>query len=440
MKNVLIMGAAGKDFHIFNTLYRDNPEINIVAFTATQIPDIYGRKYPAQLAGKQYPEGIKIYAEEQLAELIKDLKVEEVIFAYSDVSYKDWIEPRKKIVEDAGAKFSYPDHFKTFVKSTKPVIAVTAVRTGSGKSQTTRKIAMILRDKGFKIAAIRHPMPYGDLVKQKVQRFGELEDLKKHNCTIEEIEEYEPHIISGSVVFAGVDYEAILREAEKEADVILWDGGNNDTPFYMSDLWFVVADPLRPGHELLYYPGDVNFKNADVIIINKMDSAKPEDVETVINNAKKYNPNAKIIKADSKVIVENPDAITGKRVLVVEDGPTCTHGNMKTGAGTVAAERFGAAEIVDPRPFLKGLLAETFKKYPEIGKLLPAMGYSDQQIKDLEDTINESDADVIVIGTPIDLGRIIKINKPSVRVKYDLDEKGKPDLEEILTEFIKTKL
>ena len=436
-KKLLIMGAAGKDFHVFNTIYRDNADFEIVAFTATQIPDIDDRKYPAELAGKLYPDGIAIYPEEQLAELIKKFEVEEVIFAYSDVNYETWIGPRRKIVEDAGAKFSYPDHFKTFVKSTKPVIAVTAVRTGSGKSQTTRKIATMLREMGYKVSAARHPMPYGDLAAQKVQRFGELADLVKHKCTIEEIEEYEPHIASGGVIYAGVDYEAILREAEKEGDIVLWDGGNNDTPFFAADLWMVVADPLRPGDELTYFPSDVNFKNAHVIIINKMDSATPEGIKIIEDNAKKYNPNAIIVYADSKVTIDDPEALKGKRVLVVEDGPTCTHGMMKTGAGTVAAERFGAAEIVDPRPFLKGKLADTFVKYPNVGKLLPAMGYSDQQIKDLEDTINASDVDMVVIGTPIDLGRIIKINKPSVRVQYDLDEKGKPDMESILADFLK---
>ncbi len=439
-KNVLIMGAAGKDFHVFNTLYRGNKDYNVVAFTATQIPNIDGRKYPAELAGDLYPNGIDIYPEEQLAELIKEKKVEEVVFAYSDVSYKDWINPRKKIVEDAGAKFIFPNHFETFIKSTKPVIAVTAVRTGSGKSQTSRKIAKILRAKGYRVVAVRHPMPYGDLVKQKVQRFATFEDLKKNNCTIEEIEEYEPHIAAGGVVFAGVDYEAILREAEKEADIILWDGGNNDTPFYAPDLWFVVADPLRAGDELLYYPGDVNFLNANVIIINKMDSASPEGIRTILNNAQTHNHKAKIVRANSAIFVEKPELIKDKRVLVVEDGPTCTHGNMKTGAGTIAAERFEAKEIVDPRPFLKGLLVDTFKKYTDIGKLLPAMGYGEKQIKDLEDTINASDVDSVVIGTPINLGRIIKINKPHVRVRYELDEIGKPNLASLLDEFIKEKL
>ncbi len=421
-KKLLIMGAAGKDFHVFNTTYRDDPEIEVMAFTATQIPYIENRVYPADLAGKLYPDGIPIRPEEELTEIIRDKKVDEVIFAYSDVSF-DYVAQREKIVRDAGADFKTFDVEPTLVPSKKPVIAVCAVRTGCGKSQTTRYIMRILNELGKKGVAIRHPMPYGNLSEQAVQRFATIEDLKKHKCTIEEIEEYEPHIKSGFVVYAGVDYGAILEQAEKEADVILWDGGNNDTPFYKPDLFVTLADPLRPGHETSYFPGDVNFRMADAVVINKMDQAKDEDVDTVLENLRKVNPDAVVVKADSPITVADPDAIKGKRVLVVEDGPTLTHGGMKIGAGTVAAQTHGAAELVDPRPWVVGTIADTFEKYSDIGTLLPAMGYGDQQCADLEETIRRCECDLVVIGTPIDLARVIKIDKPSVRVTYELAER-----------------
>ncbi len=420
-KKILIMGAAGKDFHVFNTCLRDREEFEVVAFTATQIPNIEDRLYPPSLAGKLYPEGIPIRPEEDLVSLIKEKDVEEVIFAYSDVSY-DYVAAKEKIVKDAGAAFKTFDVDPTMIPSKRPVIAICAVRTGCGKSQTTRYVMRILKELGKTCVAIRHPMPYGDLAKQAVQRFGELGDLEKHECTIEEIEEYEPHIRSGSVVYAGVDYGAILADAEKEADVVLWDGGNNDTSFYKADLYLTLADPLRPGHELTHFPGDENFKRAHAIIINKMDSAEAAGVETILENKKKLNPDAVTVKCNSPVTVTDPDMIKGKRVLVVEDGPTLTHGGMKIGAGTVAAKQHGAAEIVDPRPYVVGEMAETFEIYPEIGVVLPAMGYSDQQCADLEETIRRCECDAVVIGTPIDLGRIIKIDKPSTRVTYELEE------------------
>jgi predicted GTPase len=427
------MGAAGRDFHNFNCIYRDNNDYNVVAFTATQIPNIEGRVYPAELAGKNYPDGIKIYEESKLTELIKELKVDEVVFSYSDVPF-NYVMTKASIVNAAGAEFTLLGVEKTMIKSSKPVVAVLAVRTGSGKSQTSRKIVKILRDAGKKVVAVRHPMPYGNLVKQKVQRYGTYEDLKKHNCTIEEIEEYEPHIARGGVIYSGVDYEAILREAEKEADIILWDGGNNDTSFYKADLTFTVTDPHRPGHEMTYYPGNTSLRMADVAIINKIDSADPENILTVKKNIESVNPNAKIIEAESTVIAEKPELIKGKRVLIVEDGPTLTHGEMKYGAGTIAAQRLGASEIVDPRPYTVDSITATFKKYPNIGVLLPAMGYGEKQMKDLEETINKTDCDSVVIGTPIDLGRLLKINKPSTRVKYDLNEKGNVTLETVLKE------
>lgn len=431
---VLIMGAAGKDFHVFNTCYRDNEDYEVTAFTATQIPNIEDRTYPAVLAGRLYPKGIPIKAEEDLEQIIKEEKVDEVIFAYSDVSL-DYVNERRMKAVAAGAKFDTFDTAKTMIPSNKPVIAICAVRTGCGKSQTTRYIMRILRKLGKKVVAIRHPMPYGDLAAQAVQRFAEIEDLVKHNCTIEEIEEYEPHIKNGGVVYAGVDYGAILAEAEKEADVILWDGGNNDTPFYKADLHVVVADPLRAGHEMTYFPGNINFALGDVIVINKMDQAEEDDVNKILENLKKMNPEAKVVKANSPLFVADSDAIRGKRVLVVEDGPTLTHGGMKIGAGVVAAKQYGAKELVDPRPYLKGTLKETFETYPDIGTLLPAMGYGAQQCKDLEDTINGCDCDLVVIGTPIDLGRIVKIKKPVVRVVYELEER-EPKLEEMIKKAI----
>ncbi|MDI9493077.1 MAG: cyclic 2,3-diphosphoglycerate synthase [Bacillota bacterium] len=438
-KNVIIIGAAGRDFHNFNTYYRDNELYNVVAFTAAQIPDIDDRKYPAELAGKLYPEGIPIYSQDKLPELIRDFDVDECIFAYSDVSYET-VMGVSAIVNAAGADFTLLGPKNTSLKSTKPVISVCAVRTGSGKSQTSRKIIEILMKNGLKVVAVRHPMPYGDLVAQKVQRFATLEDLKTHRCTIEEMEEYEPHVVRGNIIYAGVDYEEILRAAENDpagCDVILWDGGNNDFSFYEADLAVTIVDPLRPGHELGYYPGEVSLRMADVAVINKIDSANPEAVAAVEKNIKKVNPSAKIIKAESSITVDKPEIIKGKRVLVVEDGPTLTHGEMKIGAGTVAAKMFGAAGFVDPRPYTVGKLKDTFATYPEIGVLLPAMGYGEQQLKDLETTINNTDCDAVIIGTPIDLSRVININKPYTRVHYELSEIGTPNLDQILEDFMK---
>ncbi|HEX2983271.1 MAG TPA: cyclic 2,3-diphosphoglycerate synthase [Ignavibacteriales bacterium] len=432
-KNVLIMGAAGRDFHNFNVYYRDNEDYNVVAFTATQIPNIDGRMYPAELAGKLYPKGIKIYDEKELESLIKSLNVHEVVFSYSDVPF-NYVMTKASIVNAAGCSFKLLGAEETMIKSKKPVVAVLAVRTGSGKSQTSRKIVNLLRAAGKKVVAIRHPMPYGDLVKQKVQRFGSLEDLKKHNCTIEEIEEYEPHVAIGGVIYAGVDYAAILAEAEKEADVILWDGGNNDTSFYKADITFTVVDPHRPGHELSYYPGNTSLRMADVAIINKIDSADPASILTVRNNIRAVNPKAKIIDGASPIFVDKPELIAGKKVLVVEDGPTLTHGEMVYGAGTIAAMNYGASKIVDPRPYTVKSITATYEKYPKIGVLLPAMGYGDAQMKDLEDTINKTECDSVVIGTPIDLGRILKINKPSTRVMYELQEIGGVTVEGVLRE------
>ena len=438
--NVIIIGAAGRDFHNFNTWFRKDGDYRVKAFTAAQIPDIEGRKYPAELAGDMYPDGIPIYGEEELPRLIREMDINDCVFSYSDVPYSK-VMAMSAIVNAAGANFMLLGWKETMIKSTKPVIAVGAVRTGCGKSQTSRRIIEILMAKGLKVVAVRHPMPYGNLVAQKVQRFAKLNDLEKHNCTIEEMEEYEPHVVRGNVIYAGVDYEAILREAEQDpdgCDVILWDGGNNDFPFYKPDLMVTVVDPHRPGHELGYYPGEVTLRMADVVVINKMDSADGEGIEIVRGNIEKVNPGATVIDGASPISVENPDVIRGKRVLVVEDGPTLTHGEMKIGAGVVAARKFGAAELVDPRPFTVGKLSETFEIYPEIGKLLPAMGYGEDQLKDLETTINNTDCDAVVIGTPIDLNRIISIKKPSTRVTYDLQEIGHPNFEDVLEEFIKT--
>ena len=432
---VLIMGAAGRDFHNFNTFYRDNEKYEVVAFTATQIPNIDERKYPAELAGELYPQGINIYPENDLVDLIDKYKVDEVVFAYSDVPY-DYVMNKSALVNAAGVDFKLLGPGKTMLKSTKPLVSVCAVRTGCGKSQTTRKVSKLLRERGKKVVAIRHPMPYGNLVAQKVQRFATLEDLDKHDCTIEEREEYEPHIVSGTVIYAGVDYEAILREAEKEADVILWDGGNNDLPFYKPDLHIVVVDPHRPGDELFYYPGEANLRMADAIIINKIDSADSDDILQVRENINQVNPGAMVIDAASPIFVDQFDLIKGKRVMVVEDGPTLTHGEMTFGAGVVAAEKYGASELVDPRPFTVGSITETFEKYPEKGTLLPAMGYGNGQMKDLEKTINKSDADLIIIGTPIDLRKIITINKPALRVYYELQEIGRPTLSDALQKIL----
>lgn len=438
-KNIIIIGAAGRDFHNFNTYFRDNERYKVVAFTAAQIPDIDGRKYPKDLAGKLYPEGIPIYPEGELLRLIEELNVDECVFAYSDISYNG-VMGLSAIVNAGGADFRLLGPKSTMLKSDKPVISICSIRTGCGKSQSSRKVIEILMERGLKVVAIRHPMPYGDLSAQKVQRFATIEDLKKHKCTIEEMEEYEPHIERGNIIYAGVDYEAILRAAENDpdgCDVIIWDGGNNDFSFYQPDLAITVLDPHRPGHELSYYPGEVNLRTGDVAVINKVDSATMDSILQVEENIKRTNPHAIIVKAESKITVEDPELIRGKRVLVVEDGPTLTHGGMKVGAGTVAAERFAAKEIIDPRPFIVGKLIETFDIYKDIGNLLPAMGYGDQQLKDLEETINNTDCDAVIIGTPIDLSRVININKPHTRVHYELEEVGQPNLETILEDFVK---
>lgn len=432
---VLIMGAAGRDFHNFNTVFRSNRKYEVVAFTATQIPNIDGRKYPARLSGELYPKGIPIYSEDDLPRLINELKIDEVVFSYSDVSFQ-YVMDKASLVMAHGANFKLLGTQGTMLKSKVPVIAVVAARTGSGKSQTSRKVCSYLRSVGKRVVAIRHPMPYGNLVKQKVQRYASLEDLAKHKCTVEEMEEYEPHIVEGTIIYAGVDYEAILREAEKEADVIVWDGGNNDTSFYKPDLTITVVDPHRPGHEITYYPGETNVRLADVVIVNKVDSAHTENIERVIQNVRAINPNALIIQAASPISVEDSEVIRGKRVLVVEDGPTLTHGEMTFGAGVLAAKMFGAKEIVDPRPYTVKSIAETYAKYPSIGTLLPAIGYGEQQLKDLETTINHVPCDAVVIGTPIDLRRIINIKKPSVRVQYSLEEVTKPDLQDVLDKFL----
>jgi predicted GTPase len=438
-KNVIIIGAAGRDFHNFNTYFRDNESYNVIAFTAAQIPDIAGRKYPKELAGKLYPKGIPIYVEANLPDLIKKFKVDDCVFSYSDVPYQR-VMGVSAIVNAAGANFILLGPKDTMVKSTKPVIAVGAIRTGCGKSQTSRRVIEILMAKGLKVVAIRHPMPYGDLNAQKVQRFAVVKDLEKHKCTVEEMEEYEPHVVRGNVIYAGVDYEAILRKAEKDpagCDVILWDGGNNDFPFYKPDLMITVTDPHRAGHELRYYPGEVTLRIADVVVINKMDSASPESIQIVRESIEKVNPGAIVIDGASPIKVDDPSLIKGKKVLVVEDGPTLTHGEMKLGAGVVAARKFGASELVDPRPYTVGKLSETFRLYPNIGTLLPAMGYGDQQLHDLEKTINNTKCDSVIIATPIDLNRIIKIKKPNTRVYYDLQEIGDPNLTQVLDEFVK---
>jgi len=433
-EKIVIIGAAGRDFHNFNCVFRDDDKYEVVAFTAAQIPDIDGRRYPAALAGRLYPQGIPIHAEDELPDLIAEHGVECCVFSYSDVAHED-VMHKAALVNACGADFKLLGERLTQLESSKPVIAICAVRTGCGKSQTTRRIAEILEAAGKKVVSVRHPMPYGDLEKQAVQRFATVEDLKKHDCTIEEMEEYEPHVARGSVIYAGVDYEKILRAAEKEADVILWDGGNNDTPFYKPDLLVVVADPHRPGHELTYYPGETNVRLADVVVINKVVEAEFENIETVRQNVRSINPDCVIIEAASPLTIDHPELIRDQRVLVVEDGPTLTHGGMTYGAGVIAAMRAGAADLVDPRPWVKGKLAETFAIYPEIGALLPAMGYGAEQVRDLEATINAVECDAVVIGTPIDLNRIVKIRKPTVRVGYDLQEIGKPDLADVLRKF-----
>ena len=433
-RKVIIIGAAGRDFHNFNTRFRNDEATEVIAFTAAQIPDIDGRNYPRELAGLLYPQGIPIYAESELPRLIREFSVDECVFSYSDLSYGR-VMSTSALVNAAGASFTLLGPKDTQIQSSQPVIAVCAVRTGSGKSQTSRKIVQMLMARGLKVVAIRHPMPYGDLVRQKVQRFATVEDLAFHKCTIEEMEEYEPHVIRGNVIYSGVDYEAILRQAEKEADVILWDGGNNDFPFYVPDLMVTVADPLRAGDEVSYYPGEASLRMADVIIINKIDSANPEAIQTVRENITRVNPGALVIDAASPISVDKPELIKGKRVLCIEDGPTLTHGMMKIGAGIVAARKFQAAEIVDPRPYVVGKLAETFRLYPNIGTLLPAMGYGKEQIADLEQTIRNTDCDTVIIATPIDLTRVVKIRQPTVKVGYDLQEIGKPDLVDVVDKF-----
>lgn len=426
-QKILIMGAAGRDFHNFNVLYRDNADYEVVAFTATQIPDIEGRVYPAVLAGKLYPEGIPIYAEEELPELIKRFGVDQVVLAYSDLPY-DYVMSKAALVNACGASFTMLGAQQTMLKSTKPIVSVCAVRTGVGKSQTTRKVCDTLKAQGLRVVAVRHPMPYGDLAKQAVQRFATYQDLDLHKTTIEEREEYEPHIDRGIIVYAGVDYEAILREAEKEADVIIWDGGNNDTSFYKPDLYITLVDPHRPGDELAYYPSEVNVLLADVVIINKIDSASPEGIATVRNNVMRVNPKAMIIEAASPVTVEDPEVIRGKRVLVIEDGPTLTHGGMAFGAGVVAARKLGV-EFVDPRPYAVESIAKTFAKFPHLAEVLPAMGYGDKQIRDLEETIKRVPCDAVLVATPIDLRRVLELDKPSTRSRYELQEIGQPTLE-----------
>ena len=434
-ENVIIMGAAGRDFHNFNVYFRDNERYNVICFTATQIPDIDGRQYPPELAGKLYPNGIPIVSDEKLAGLIEEHKVDLVAFSYSDVPHLE-VMHKASIVTAAGADFIIIGAPYTMIQSKKKVVSVCAVRTGCGKSQTSREVVRILSDLGKKVVSVRHPMPYGDLTKQVVQRFSKYEDFERHNCTIEEREEYEPVIRMGGVIYAGIDYGKILEEAEKEADVVVWDGGNNDTPFYKPDIHIVIFDPHRAGHETTYHPGETNMLMADIAIINKVDSADPQNVEKVRQTIEAHNPKAHIILADSEVIAQAPDQIKDKRVLVVEDGPTLTHGEMDYGAGVIAARRNGAAELVDPRPFLVGSIKDTFKKYPNIGPLLPAMGYSPKQIKDLEETINRTECDLVLSATPIDLTHLITINKPVQRIRYEYKNNSQPTLEELIKKHL----
>ncbi|MFV1970900.1 MAG: cyclic 2,3-diphosphoglycerate synthase [Acidimicrobiia bacterium] len=438
-RNVVIIGAAGRDFHNFNTRYRDDESVNVVAFTAAQIPGIEDRRYPGELAGPLYPEGIPIVAEDDLSSLIADRDIDECAFSYSDIPYHH-VMAVSAIVQTAGASFTLLGPNDTQIKSTKPVISVCAVRTGSGKSQTARKVVELLMARGLKVVAIRHPMPYGNIGAQKVQRFANIADFERHQCTIEEMEEYEPHVVRGNVIYAGADYEAIVRAAENDpdgCDVIVWDGGNNDFSFYVPDLQITVVDPHRPGHELSYYPGEVNLRMADVVVINKIDSADLADIEEVRANIAAVNPDAVVVDAASTLTIDDPSIVRGKRVLAVEDGPTLTHGGMKIGAGIVAARKYGAVEFVDPRPWLVGKLKDTFEAYPDIGALLPAMGYGSEQLADLEKTIDAVDCDSVVIGTPIDLSRVINITKPHTRVHYDLQEIGRPDLDTVLEGFVK---
>jgi len=438
--NVLIIGAAGRDFHNFNTYFRGKEKYNVVAFTGSQqIPGITGKKYPPELAGDLYPQGIPVYAEEELPRLIKELNVDFCVFSYSDVSYQH-VMGVGAIVNAAGSNYMMLGPRDTMLKSKKPIVAVCAVRTGAGKSQTSRRVIELLMERGLKVVAVRHPMPYGDLIAQKVQRFAELEDMERHECTIEEREEYEPHVVRGNVIYAGVDYQAILTAAEEDpkgCDVIVWDGGNNDFSFFKPDLMITVADPHRPGHEVSYYPGEICLRTADVVVINKIDSANLANVQKVRESIAKVNPDATVVEANSPIRVDNPEVIKGKRVLIIEDGPTLTHGGMKYGAGTVAAQQYGAIELVDSRSYTVGSITEVFKRYPDIGVLLPAMGYDQQQLKDLEETINKVDCDGVVVGTPINLSNIIDIKKPNTRVYYELQEIGTPNLSEILSEFVK---
>ena len=430
-QRVLIMGAAGRDFHNFNVYFRNNADDEVVAFTATQIPNIDGRRYPAELAGKLYPQGIPIFPESDLVSLIRDLQVTQVVFAYSDVSH-EYVMHKASMVLAAGADFRLMGGDTTMLKSSKPVVSICAVRTGAGKSQTTRRVVQGLRNLGYKVVSVRHPMPYGDLVKQAVQRYANYADLDKYECTIEEREEYEPHIDLGAVIYAGVDYEKILRQAEQEADIIVWDGGNNDLPFFKPNLHIVVDDPHRPGHDLTYHPGEANLQSAHVVVINKIDTANRDDIAIVRRNIHVANPHAIVVEAASPIFVNDPGEIAGKRVLVIEDGPTLTHGEMKYGAGVVAAQRFGAAHIVDPRPYAVGTIAATYEKYPNTGAVLPAMGYGEQQIADLQATIDKTPCDLVLSATPIDLGRVLKINRPMQRVRYELQEIGQPTLVDVL--------
>jgi predicted GTPase len=433
-KKIIIAGAAGRDFHNFNVYFRDNDSYEVVAFTATQIPDIEGRLYPPQLAGSLYPEGIPIYAEQSIEELIKEHSVDQVVFSYSDVSHQ-YVMSMASLVMAAGADFRLMGSKNTMLKSSKPVVAVTAVRTGAGKSQTTRRVCDFLKEKGKKVVVVRHPMPYGDLTRQVCQRFANYQDLDLHKCTIEEREEYEPHIERGIVVYAGVDYSKILQEAEREADIIIWDGGNNDTSFYEADVYITIVDPHRPGHELNYHHGEINLRMADCVIINKIETADSSGIQIVRENIAKINPNALVIQAASPMSVEQSELLRGKKVLVIEDGPTLTHGEMPFGAGVIAAKQFGA-ELVDPRPFAVGSILKAYEKYPHIGNLLPAMGYSEQQIKELKTTINNSDAEMVLIATPIDLGRLLDLKTPAVRLKYELQEIGEPTLENVLAKLL----
>lgn len=434
---VLIMGAAGRDFHNFNVVFRDNPQYDVVAFTAAQIPNIEGRRYPPELAGELYPEGVPIYPEDELERLIEEYAIDQVVFSYSDVSHEHVMHAAARALA-RGADFRLLGARATMLRAHRPVISVCAVRTGCGKSPASRKIARLLREMGRRVVVVRHPMPYGDLSQQVVQRFETLDDLRRYNCTIEEMEEYEPHLRNGVIVYAGVDYARILRQAEAEADVLVWDGGNNDLPFFVPDLEIVLVDPHRPGHERTYFPGEVNFLRADILIISKVNTARPEDVDVVRRNIRTFNPNALVIEANLPIVVDAPEAIRHRRVLVVEDGPTLTHGEMSYGAGVLAARQYGARELVDPRPYAVGSIRETFAEYPHIGPLLPAMGYGVEQMRELEETINRTPCDVVLVATPVDLRRVLQIRHPTCRVAYELEEVGPPTLGDVLRDFLTT--